>query len=132
MRHFSIRAGGADTAVGIALPDPNKSSIGHNAGQQMSLLDPKQSEVQYSEAGSKEPLAAAEASRGILRIVRQYQQSGDAARTFSAAVMYIVATIMYIEKAKAFLLVRDDGDLRNEAVVRNEASSKRGFRKARD
>jgi hypothetical protein len=53
-------------------------------------------------------------------------------RTFSAAVMYIVATIMYIEKAKAFLLVRDGGDLRNEAVVRNEASSKRGFRKARD
>src|SRR5262249_34454049 len=39
------------------------------------------------------------------------------------AAMYIVATIMYIEK-KAFLLALDGGDLRKRGVARNEASAR--------
>jgi len=52
-------------------------AIGYNAGQQMSSTDLKQSEVQHSEAGSKEPHAAAEDLCGTLRIARRYQQNGN-------------------------------------------------------
>jgi len=86
MRNVSIRGGGADTTIGIHRRVRVSPAIGHKAGQQVSPLVPKQSEVRHSEAGSKEPHAAAEDSWGTLRIAWQYQQNSNVSRSNRARI----------------------------------------------